>query len=363
MIDWSTRLLVAAVLALLAVVVVQREASPPLHATFTDRTNEPSDTLKEIERSLTTLFERVSPSVVRISTIANAGDPAEAGVRIGSGFLWDSAGHIVTNEHVVRDATIIWVFLASGKDIEAEVVGIAPNYDLAVLRLKQQPDPLPPALLIGTSKDLKVGHLVATIGSPFALDQSFNVGVVSALKRQLPTNRGREIADIIQTSAAIYPGNSGGPLVDAAGRLVGVNTLSYGVTNSSAPLGFAIPVDLVSRIVPELISNGRVPTAGIGIIPRDDKESIASKVAGVVIARIRPGSPAERAGLQGNDPASGATGDIITKANGAAIQNVYDLTNQLERVGIGNHIVLDLNSRGAIVQVEVEIVDIDRRNQ
>jgi 2-alkenal reductase len=361
MVAWSTRLFLAAVFALVAVVVIQRQMTRPLFATSTDRTNEPSDVLKEIERSLTTLFERVSPSVVRISTIARSGDPKEAGVRIGSGFVWDSAGHIVTNEHVVRDATIIWVFLASGKDIEAEVVGVAPNYDLAVLRLRQQPDALPPAILIGTSKDLKVGHLVSTIGSPFALDQSFSVGVVSALKRQLPTNRGREIADIIQTSAAIYPGNSGGPLVDSVGRLVGVNTLSYAVTNSNAPLGFAIPVDLVSRIVPELIRNGRVPTAGIGIVPRDDKEAVA--VVGVVISRIRPGSPAERAGLQGDDPTTGAIGDVITKANDAAVQNVYELTNQLEQVGIGNHIVLTLNRRGVTVRVEVEIVDIDRKDQ
>jgi S1-C subfamily serine protease len=362
MVAWSTRLLWVAVLALVTV-LIQRQVTPPLLATSTDRTNEPSDVLKEIERSLTTLFDRVSPSVVRISTIARSGDPKEAGVRIGSGFLWDSAGHVVTNEHVVRDATIIWVFLASGKDIEAEVVGIAPNYDLAVLRLKQQPDAPAPPILIGTSKDLKVGHLVATIGSPFALDQSFSVGVVSALKRQLPTNRGHEITDIIQTSAAIYPGNSGGPLVDSTGRLVGVNTLSYAVTSSNAPLGFAIPIDLVSRIVPELIRNGRVPTAGIGIVPSDDKEAVASTVTGVVISRIRPGSPAERAGLQGADPATGAIGDVITKANDAAIQNVYDLTNQLERVGIGNHIVLTLNRRGATVRVEVEIVDIDRKDQ
>jgi S1-C subfamily serine protease len=363
MVGWSTRLLWVAVLALVAVVVIQRQMTPPLLATSSDRTNERADIIKEIERSLTTLSERISPSVVRISTIAKSGDPNESGVKIGSGFLWDSAGHIVTNEHVVRDATIIWVFLASGKDIEAEVVGIAPNHDLAVLRLKQQPDALPPPIVIGTAKDLKVGHLVATIGSPFALDQSFSVGVVSALKRKLPTNRGREIADIIQTSAAIYPGNSGGPLVDAAGRLVGVNTLSYAVTSSNAPLGFAIPVDLVNRIVPELIKHGRVPTAGIGIVPRDDKEAYSSKPAGVVIARIRPGYPAERAGLQGDDPASGASGDIITKANDEAVRNVFDLTNQLERVGIGNHILLTLNRRGESVRVAVEIVDIDTKDQ
>jgi 2-alkenal reductase len=361
MVGWSKRLLLAAVLALIAVIVIQRHVSVPSDSTWANRANTPSTALKEIQEEVSTLFERVSPSVVRVSTIAKIGDAMEEGVRIGSGFFWDSAGHIVTNEHVVRDATIIWVFLASGRDLEAEVVGVAPNYDLAVLRLKQQPDVLPPPIPIGTSKDLRVGQFAFTIGSPFALDQSFSVGMVSALKRQLPTLRGRQIADIIQTSAAIYPGNSGGPLVDFIGRLVGVNTLSYGVTNSSAPLGFAIPVDLVSRIVPELIKEGRVPTAGIGIVPRDDKDALGSKLTGVVISHVRPGSPAERAGLQEDDPANGGIGDVIIKANDATIQSIYDLTNQLERVGIGNRIVLVINRRGETVSVEVEIVDVDRR--
>lgn len=359
MLERSTRLMLIAVLVLLAVMVVQRQMPAPLLATSTGTTSERPDVLRDVERSLTALFERVSPSVVRVSTIAKSGDPFESGIRIGSGFLWDSAGNIVTNEHVVRDATIIWVFLTSGKDLEAEVVGTARNYDLAVIRLKQ-PQALPPPLVIGTSKDLKVGHMVSAIGSPFGLDQSFTLGVISALKRQLPTNRGREITGIIQTDAAIYPGNSGGPLLDSSGRLIGVNTVSYGVTGSSAPLGFAIPVDLVSRIVPELIRSGRVPTAGIGIVPRDEK--IATQVAGVAVSRIRPGSPAERAGLQGDDPATGAGGDVIVEANGQAIQNVYDLTTQLEQLGIGNRIALALNRKGATVRVEVEIVDIDGVN-
>jgi 2-alkenal reductase len=357
-IERSTRLLLVAVLALLAAVVVQRQVAQPLLATSNGRAGESTDVLKDIERSLVALFERSSPSVVRISTIAKSGEPLEAGIRIASGFLWDSAGNIVTNEHVVRDATTIWVFLASGKVVDADVVGVAPNYDLAVIRLKQT-DALPPPIPIGTSKDLKVGHLVSAIGSPFGLDQSLTMGVISALKRQLPTVRGREIAGVIQTDAAIYPGNSGGPLLDSDGRLIGVNTLSYGVTGSSAPLGFAIPVDLVSRIVPELIRSGRIPTAGIGIVPRDDKSVIASPVTGVVISRIRPGSPAERAGLQGDDPVTGATGDIITEANGEVVQNIYNLISQLERLGIGNRIALTLNRRGATVQVDVEIVDID----
>lgn len=354
----ATRLLLAAMLVLLTVVAVQRHAAEPLLATSTPRAGEPSDILNEIERALVGIFERVSPSVVRISTIAKGGEASEAGIKIGSGFIWDSAGNIVTNEHVVRDATIIWVFLASGQGVEAEVIGVAPNYELAVLRLKQAhalPSPIP----MGTSKDLRVGHFVSAIGSPFGLDQSFTLGVVSALKRQLPTSPGREVANIIQTTAAIYPGNSGGPLLDSAGRLIGVNTLSYAVTGSRAPLGFAIPVDLVSRIVPELISNGRVPTAGIGIVPKDDGAP-GSQVSGVVISRIRPGSPAERAGLQGIDPASGAVGDIIVEANGEPVQNVYDLTSQMERMGIGNRIALTLNRKGALVRVDVGIVDIDR---
>jgi S1-C subfamily serine protease len=246
------RLLLLGIVVLLGLLVA-RALDDPL-------TSISGNGLATLERSIVELFERVSPSVVQVSTIAGA-DPSSSSINIGSGFVWDGAGNMVTNEHVIRDASVIWVGLASGEMLEAEVVGAAPNYDLAVIRLKQ-PHALPPPLSIGTSGDLKIGQFAFAIGSPFGLDQSFTMGVISALNRRLPTNEGAEIGNIIQTDAAMYPGNSGGPLLDSAGRLIGVGTVSYDISRSSSPLGFAIPVDLVSRIIPELIFDGRIPVAG-----------------------------------------------------------------------------------------------------
>ena len=266
MADRSIRWALFGIVALLALIAVQFHVKHSRLAA----SDEARTRLSGIEQSTIELFERVSPSVVQVSTITGADDPSKSNINIGSAFVWDALGNIVTNEHVVRGATTIWVWLASGQSVDAEVVGVAPNYDLAVIRFKQ-PHPLPPPIPIGTSKDLKVGQFAYAIGSPFGLDQSLTTGVIGALNRQLPTDKGQDIRDIIQTDAAIYPGNSGGPLLDSAGRLIGVNTISYALTRSHAALGFAIPVDLVKRIVPELIRAGRIPTAGIGIIAGDDK--------------------------------------------------------------------------------------------
>jgi 2-alkenal reductase len=150
---------------------------------------------------------------------------------------------------------------------QAQIVGVAPNYDLAVLRIRNARQ-LPPPVALGNSSELKVGQFAFAIGNPFGLDQSLTSGIISALKRRLPTSSGREIANVIQTDTAINPGNSGGPLLDSAGRLIGVNTAILSPSGSSAGIGFAVPVDIVNRVVPELIRNGRVPTPGIGIVRR-----------------------------------------------------------------------------------------------
>ena len=177
---------------------------------------EPRNTLSEIERATVELFERASPSVVGVTVIAGAGDPAKFHIDKGSGFIWDAAGDIVTNEHVVHGAGTITIWLASGEEFEAEIVGVAPNYDLAVVRPKQKRQ-LPPAIAIGSSAGLKVGQSAYAIGSPWGLDQSLSAGVISGLRRELPTTRGHEVTNMIQTDAAIYPGNSGGPLLELGG--------------------------------------------------------------------------------------------------------------------------------------------------
>src|SRR4029077_5667000 len=220
---------------------------------------------------------------------------------------------------------------ASGEVAQAEIIGVAPNYDLAVLRIKNARQ-LPPPVALGSSNDLKVGQFAFAIGNPFGLDQSMSSGIISALKRRLPTNSGREIANVIQTDTAINPGNSGGPLLDSAGRLIGVTTAILSPSGSNAGIGFAIPVDAVNKVVPQLIKNGRVPTPGIGVIIASDEAASQLGTDGVVVVRVVPDSPAAKAGLRGVALSSGAMGDVIVGANGVQVHRLADLTDQIEKI-------------------------------
>ncbi len=198
------------------------------------------------------------------------------------------------------------------------------------------------------------------IGNPFGLDQSLTTGVISALKRRLPTTGGREITNVIQTDAAINPGNSGGPLLDSAGRLIGVNTAIFSPSGSNAGIGFAIPVDVVNRVVPDLIRSGRVPTPGIGIVAGNEAAATRLGAEGVVVVRTVPGSPAERAGLRGIDAARGALGDVIVGANGKPVRRLADLTDHLEQIGVGKTVELTVQRGGSTTTVPVEVTDIGR---
>jgi 2-alkenal reductase len=237
------------------------------------------------------------------------------------------------------------------------VVGLAPHVDLAVLSVSFSRR-LPPPVAIGRSSDLKVGQSAFAIGNPFGLDQSLTTGVVSALKRRLPTSGGREIADVIQTDAAINPGNSGGPLLDSAGRLIGVNTAIFSLTGGNVGIGFAIPVDVVNRIVPQLIRDGRVPTPGIGIIAADEGTATRLGIQGVVVVRTLPGSPAEQAGLQGIDPRTQTIGDIIVAANGRPVHRLADLIEEIEKAGIGKQIHLNVMRGDSSAAVRAKVVDV-----
>jgi 2-alkenal reductase len=187
------------------------------------------------------------------------------------------------------------VRLASGEIGKADVVGTAPDYDLAVIHFSGDGE-LPSPIAVGTSSNLEVGQAAFAIGNPFGLDQSLTNGIINALKRRLPTSGAREIANVIQTDAAINPGNSGGPLLDSAGRLIGVNTAIYSPSGSNAGIGFAIPVDVVNKVVPELIRNGRVPTPGIGILAGNEALAARLGIQGVVVLWpfqiLRPRAPA-----------------------------------------------------------------------
>jgi S1-C subfamily serine protease len=221
---------------------------------------------------------------------------------------------------------------------------------------------LPRPVAIGASGDLKVGQTAYAIGNPFGLDQSMSSGIISALKRRLPTSGGREIANVIQTDAAINPGNSGGPLLDSAGRVIGVTTAIISPSGSNAGIGFAVPVDVVNRIVPQLIRDGRVPTPGIGIVMANEAVAARLGVEGVIVVRTAPGSPAQRAGLRGVDLASGELGDVIVEANGKPVRRLADLTDEIEQTGVGKPIRLTVRRGNQRRDVEAEIIDIGGRS-
>jgi S1-C subfamily serine protease len=360
--DRFTRLMLGVLLVLVAAFVAQ----PYIDRVFfsaTPRPVEPRGSLAEAERTAIEIFDRVSPSVVQVvarSAGARAPGLDEEGVQSGTGFIWDTSHHVVTNSHVVAGTSEIMVRLASGEMVLAKPMGVTENYDLAVLRLSGI-RPLPPPVSIGTSADLKVGQWAFAIGNPFGLDQSLTTGVISALKRRLPTSAGREIANVIQTDAAINPGNSGGPLLDSAGRLIGVNTAIFSPSGANAGIGFAIPVDMVNRIAPELIRNGRVPTPGIGIVAANEAMGARLGMEGVVVVRTIPGSSAEKAGLRGVDPKTGALGDVIVAVNGNAVRSLPDLTDQLEQIGIGKTAELSVKRGNTTTSVRVEVADLGRQ--
>jgi len=314
------------------------------------------------EQSMVALFEAAAPSVAYITTevIHSAGFfGAEVARGAGSGFVWDSAGHIVTNNHVVEGASHVYVQLDAGEAIEARVVGASAEYDLAVIKLQHTPRDLRP-IGLGTSSDLKIGQSVYAIGNPFGLQRTLTHGIVSALDRELPTSYEREIAGVIQTDAAINPGNSGGPLLDSAGRLVGVNTAIRSESGASAGIGFAIPVDLVNRVVPSLIARGRAPLPGIGITPvRPDLVERAG-IAGVVIAEVRRGTPAAEVGLKPMNAKTGNLGDVIVGVNGKRVEGLSNFVAELGRIGVDGVADLTVVRDDRERRVRVKVIEVGR---
>jgi S1-C subfamily serine protease len=375
--DRVIRVLLAFAVILLAVIVAQPHLDRLIYAA--PRTVEARGSLAEGERTGVEIFERVSPSVVQVaarpvasedkpaaetgrstekSSSTDEDHPAETGdLQAGSGIVWDTAGHLVTNSHVVSDAGAIVVRFASGEMVEAELAGTSPDYDIAVLR-PRSPRHLPPPIALGSSADLKVGQWAFSIGSPFGLDQSLTSGIISAIKRRLPTDAGHDITNVIQTDAAINPGNSGGPLLDSAGRLIVITTAILSPSGSNAGISFAIPVDVINRVVPQLIRTGRVATPGIGVVAAGEAVTTRLGKRGIMVLGTSPGSPAERAGLRGADPKTGAPGDIIVAVNGAPIHSLDDLTDQIERVGIGSTIELATQRDGQTKTVHMRVADV-----
>jgi len=313
------------------------------------RTITPRADLAADEQATISLFRLTSPSVVYITTVALRRDffnlnLFEIPQGSGSGFIWDQDGHIITNYHVIQGASSAKVTLADQSVWDAELVGVDPSQDLAVLAIKAPQHQLTP-LAIGSSQDLQVGQNVFAIGNPFGLDQTLTTGIISALGREIKAENGRTITGVIQTDAAINPGNSGGPLLDSAGRLIGVNTAIYSPSGSSAGIGFAVPVDTVNRVVPQLIRYGRVIRPGLGIRIADDATARRMNLPGVLIIQNEAGGAAEAAGLQGTRwDAQGRLilGDIIVGLASTPVRTADDLLNALEKQQIGDTVQIDI---------------------
>jgi S1-C subfamily serine protease len=309
------------------------------------------------------IFRRASVSVVNVTSVALRRDFFFDITQIpqgsGTGFFWDRLGHIVTNYHVIEDGNRFSVTLSDNTDREAELVGVAPEKDLAVLRIKADSERLLP-LTLGRSSDLSVGQTVLALGNPFGLDQTLTVGVVSALGRELRSPAGRTIHDVIQTDAAINPGNSGGPLLDSSGRLIGVNTALYSPSGTSAGIGFAVPVDTVHRLVPQLIAYGKPIEPGIsGASYLSDWMTKRLEIRGVVVREVAPESQAAKIGLVGIGVTRRGTyvlGDVIVAVNGEPIQTVDDMRDRFEEAGVDGRVVLTLEKDQDQRQVEVELV-------
>ncbi|MGH7155194.1 MAG: S1C family serine protease [Acetobacteraceae bacterium] len=347
------------VLVLLTIWVLQPTAMDVWFAAHSPRPVTPRGSLSALEDSTIALFRKASPSVVHVYATGQqlfVGN-GEAVLQTGSGVVWDEAGDVVTNNHVIRGQSEFRVRLTSGELVRANVVGVAPDYDLAVLRLERPRSPLQP-IIVGSSKDLQVGQSVFAIGNPYGLDQTLTSGIISALHRRLPESPTVEIADVIQTDAPINPGNSGGPLIDSAGRMIGLNSAILSQSGASAGIGFAIPIDTVNTVAAQIIKTGSAPVPGIGIMTASPALSAQLGLNGVMVVRTLPDSPAATSGLRGIDPQTGAVGDVITAVNGHAVRTIADLSALLAQVGIGNTATLTIERNGEQREVKVGVVNI-----
>ncbi len=314
------------------------------------------------ERTQIELFRAASPSVAHITTRAVAVDrflmrATEVPSGTGSGFVWDDRGYVVTNYHVVANARSAFVTLNSRENFEAELVGVDPSYDIAVLRIGAPAGSLKP-IPVGTSKDLLVGQKAFAIGNPFGLDHTLSTGVVSGLDREITAPDGGAIRGVIQTDAAINPGNSGGPLLDSAGRLIGMNTAIASPSGASAGIGFAVPVDTINRIVPRLIRGAKSSPPRLGIRAAPAEVARLLRVEGVVVGDVEKGMGADTAGLQPMrfDERGQPTGvDVITRVAGEDVRSLGDLTDVLSRFEAGDTVDVDLLRNGEKASVKVRL--------
>ena len=361
---WTYGLATAALLLLVFLFVKQSwvDSASLNDPRATTRAVAPRGDLAPGEKSTIALFRQASPSVLHITAISVQRDLFTLNLYqipegTGSGFIWDHNGNIITNFHVIQNTDVAQVTLGDQTTWKARRVGVAPDKDLAVLRIDAPTNRLQP-IPIGTSKDLQVGQSVFAIGNPFGLDQSLTTGVISALGREIESVTRRPIQGVIQTDAAINPGNSGGPLLDSAGRLIGVNTAIYSPSGVSAGIGFAIPVDTVNRIVSELIRYGKVTRPGIGVQVAEEQIADRLGVKGILIVDVVPGSAAAKAGIRPTRrEGSGRVllGDVVTAVDGKKVESPNELFILLENYKVGDVVNISLLRDGKNFQTKVTL--------
>jgi S1-C subfamily serine protease len=334
---------------------------PPSSEAMRPREVTPRGDLANVEKTNMAIFEKCSPSVVHITSLTRQTNPYTLNVQqvpkgTGSGFIWNKDGYIVTNYHVVQDANAATVTLGDQTSYRARLVGTYPDKDIAVLQISAPADRLHP-IEVGTSDDLKVGQLAFAIGNPFGLDQTFTTGVVSALNREIESVTGRPIRGVIQADAAINPGNSGGPLIDSAGRLIGMNTAIASPSGASAGIGFAIPVDEINRVVPELIAKGKVARPVLGVTLASDQFGKQNNLPGLLVLRVEPDGPADKAGMKPSmrGPHGLVLGDIIVGVQGKPTKTHKDLYLALDQFKVGETIKVQVLRDNKTVDLSVTL--------
>jgi len=362
-VPWSTILLLLVLVGMLVWRFYPRQADSLLDPRAVPRVITPAGSLLPEELANIQVNEKARKSVVSITTMnlrrdRNTLDLEEVPTGAGSGFIWDARGYIVTNYHVVQDSGSADVILWDGSVRKARVVGSAPDKDLAVLKIDGGDDLQP--IAVGAVGELKVGQKAYAIGNPFGLGQTFTDGVISALDRTIKSVTGRPIDHVLQTSAAINPGNSGGPLLDSSARLIGVNTAIYSPSGASAGIGFAIPVDTVNAIVPELIQRGKVDRPGLGV--QLASSAISRRIGvptGVLVMEVLPNGAAAKAGLQPTKvDARGRLvqlGDVIVALDDTPIASADDLFEALGKQKVGARVTVRVLRAGAPVAIPVTL--------
>jgi len=324
-----------------------------------------ANTRTEDENNTIAVFREAAPATVFVTQKKLVRrrwsmDATEVPAGTGTGFIWNRQGHIVTNFHVVAGGQTFEVMLQDGSSHPARFVGGDPTKDIAVLKLEVPPTSLSPIKIPPHGSELLVGQKALAIGNPFGLDHTLTTGVISALGREIVGFGGVTIRDMIQTDASINPGNSGGPLLNSAGTLIGMNTMIYSPSGSSAGIGLAVPVSIIRRVVPQIITYGKPRRAGLGIDRVPDALAHRNGIEGVVIRSVVPRGPAHAAGLRGlrRTRRGSRVGDVIVGINGKAVRDFDDLFGELDRQQPGDEVMLRIRRGDSIREIRVRLSEL-----